>query len=63
MDHFQSGEWITFRPVGSPVVPSEATSVAIDATELAMLLDGIDVVAVEAAAQVEAAKMPAAAPA
>jgi transposase len=30
-----------------PVVSSEATSVTIDATELAMLLDGIDVVAVK----------------
>jgi hypothetical protein len=28
-----------------PAVSSEATSVTIDATELAMLLDGIDVVA------------------
>ena len=30
-----------------PRVPADATSVAIDATELAMLLDGIDVVAVK----------------
>jgi transposase len=30
-----------------PHVSSEATSVTIDATELAMLLDGIDVVAVK----------------
>jgi transposase len=30
-----------------PRVPADATSVTIDATELAMLLDGIDVVAVK----------------
>ena len=30
-----------------PAISSEATSVAVDATELAMLLDGIDVVAVK----------------
>jgi transposase len=30
-----------------PRVPADATSVAIDATELAMLLDGIDVVTVK----------------
>jgi transposase len=30
-----------------PQVTADATSVAIDATELAMLLDGIDVVAVK----------------
>jgi len=30
-----------------PAISSEATSVAIDGTELAMLLDGIDVVAVK----------------
>jgi len=46
-----------------PVVSSEAASVSIDATELAMLLDGIDVVAVKRPPKWEPPKISAAAPA
>ena len=46
-----------------PRVPADATSVTIDATELAMLLDGIDVVAVKRPRKWEPPPATAAAPA
>jgi transposase len=46
-----------------PRVPADATSVAIDATELAMLLDGIDVVAVKRPRKWEPPTLVAASPA
>ena len=46
-----------------PAMSAEATSVAIDATELAMLLDGIDVVAVKRPRTWEPPKTTAATPA
>lgn len=46
-----------------PRVPADAVSVAIDATELAMLLDGIDVVAVKRPRKWEPTPLVAASPA
>jgi transposase len=46
-----------------PRVPADATSVTIDATELAMLLDGIDVIAVKRPRKWEPPPATAAAPA